>query len=224
MHRLILAALLAFASAALTVPSATAASPASQCPTGGMKVPATDSPATISVTDTAGTDPATVVVTINGPRFTITAPQEATYEVWSAHWCLKSSTKTVSDPYPGTGTGGATLATNAKGKPQDIGYVVVYDVTTTIASTPRPGCFAFDKGEFFGTLYVQATGENPQNPTLGSYFLFYRDSGCTTLSGYGLPSYGLVWDTLTKDALATCQNLGGYSLEKSLEPALFNCG
>ncbi|GAA2167993.1 hypothetical protein FHX52_3854 [Humibacillus xanthopallidus] len=217
----LLTAVLSAVLAAVTVPSATAASAVSQCPTGGVKVSAADSPDTI--TDIGGTASAPVVVTITGPSFTITAPRDASYTVWNAHWCLKSSTKTVSDPYPGTGTGGTTLATNSKGKPQDIGYVVVYDVTTTIGATPRPGCFAFDRGSFFGTLYVQVNGENPQAPTYGTYFLFFRDSACTEASGYGLPSVGLVWEIPGTDTLARCQALGGYRAEKSLEPGLFNC-
>jgi hypothetical protein len=99
-----------------------------------VKVEAEDSPATISVTDTTTNTAVSVVLTITGSDFAITTPDGATYTLSSASWCVKSSLSTT-DPSPGTGLTGSSTSVNKKGVVQDIGYVTLYSVTTTPATT-----------------------------------------------------------------------------------------
>lgn len=130
LQRILLATGIVAALAATTLVAPAAAAPVTQqcSSTGGVKVSADQSPATISVYDTTTDAPVDVVVTITGSAFTITAPNAASYTLDDASWCLKSSIKTA--PATGTGTSGTSGAVNKKGVAQNIGYLMVYDVTT----------------------------------------------------------------------------------------------
>jgi len=116
------------------VPTAGAAPATAQCAesAGSVKVESSASPATVTVTDLLTGNPIDVVVTISGPSFTI-IPLNATAPLANAAWCVKSSTETNA----GTGTSGQTTAVNKHGVLHDIGYVVVYSVSTT----PKAVCW-----------------------------------------------------------------------------------
>lgn len=96
----------------------------SQCAP-GVKVAASASPATVTVPDGGG-QPVEVIITITGSTFTITGDG-----LTDASWCVKSSTKTNS----GTGTSGASTATNKKGVVQAISYVTIYSVSLEAGGT-----------------------------------------------------------------------------------------
>ena len=123
-------ALVVTAGALLLIPAGpTAAKASSECPTGGVKVMAGASPATVTVNDAATGTGVQVVVTITGSSFTI-APVAGTQN--DASWCLKASTRTQT----GIGMSGAnTDILNRIGSPHAIGYLVVYMVSTS----HRPG-------------------------------------------------------------------------------------
>jgi hypothetical protein len=120
-------AALACAAVPFTVAIDHAAATTAQCasPT-GVKVNAGDSPATVIVEDTTMAHPivAPVLVTITGTTFTV-ASTEADVTATVNNWCVKSSTSANF----GTGNSGASTATNKKGVVQDIGYVVLLDVS-----------------------------------------------------------------------------------------------
>jgi hypothetical protein len=116
------------------VPAAGATPASAQCAAqaGSVKVESSASPATVTVTDLLTGDPINVVVTISGPSFTI-VPLNSTAPLANAAWCVKSATETNS----GTGTSGQTTSVNKHGVLHDIGYVVVYSVSTT----PKAVCW-----------------------------------------------------------------------------------
>jgi hypothetical protein len=116
------------------VPTAGAAPASAQCDAqaGSVKVESSASPATVTVTDLLTGDAINVVVTISGPSFTI-VPLNATGPLANAAWCVKSAT----DTNAGTGTSGQSTSVNKHGIVHDIGYVVVYSVSTT----PKSVCW-----------------------------------------------------------------------------------
>jgi hypothetical protein len=126
---MLLTAALIGGSTALVAPAASAGPATAQCPSGGVKVAADASPAAVSVMDSTTAAPVSVVVTITGPTFEISAATDSATPPLDATWCVKSSTKTT-EPSPGTGLTGHSASTNKKGAPQNIGYVVVYSVAT----------------------------------------------------------------------------------------------
>jgi hypothetical protein len=110
----------------MAVPVANADPATEHCPSdGGVKIEASESPATVTVTDTTTGNPVDVVVTITDSTFEIT-PAEGDSTFAGATWCAKSATKASA----GTGTTGSSPSTNKHGIPQDIGYVVLYGVST----------------------------------------------------------------------------------------------
>lgn len=102
----------------LMAPAASASATAVPGCAAGVKVDSDASPATVTVSGTP------VEVTIAGTGFAIT--QAGGGALADATWCLKASTRTQT----GSGTTGTSTITNKKGVPQDIGYLVVYSVST----------------------------------------------------------------------------------------------
>lgn len=91
----------------------------------GVKVDAAASPAVVTVVD-SNNQPVDVTVTITGTTFAIEGA-----DLTDASWCVKSSTQTNS----GTGTTGASTATNKKGVLQAISYVTIYSVSGEVGGT-----------------------------------------------------------------------------------------
>jgi hypothetical protein len=135
-HRWLASVTLAVTAAAVLLLPAGAADAtfAKACPTGGVKVARSASPATVSVTDTRTQSPLSVVVTITGTTFTI-APTDSSVTLATASWCLKA--RNAARIETGTGTSGAATIKNQNGVTKPIAYVVVYSVTST-ATTPPP--------------------------------------------------------------------------------------
>ena len=114
--RIVLAILVIGLGSLLTTGPAAAKAAGAQCPA-GVKVAASDSPATVTVSGTP------VLVTITGTTFTIASADQGT-TLEDANWCLKASTSTQS----GSSTTGTSTITNKKGQAQKISYVVIHDV------------------------------------------------------------------------------------------------
>ena len=153
LRRMLLTAALVAGCTAVVAPAASAGPATSQCPSGGVKVAVDESPATVSVMDSTTAAPVSIVVTITGPTFEISAATDTATPPLDATWCVKSSTK-VTAPSPGTGLTGHSPSTNKKGVAQNIGHVVVYTVTTLPAVT---ACYDNDSDEGNGDLSVVDT-------------------------------------------------------------------
>ncbi len=195
-RRILLALSMVVALTAFAVPVANAGpGTAAQCPTnGGVKVSAADSPATISVTDTATNSGVSVVVTITGSEFAITAPGAATYTLSTASWCVKSALSKT-NPSPGDGLTGISPSIK-KNVAQDIGYVLVYSVTTAVT---RP-CLDSPAG------YRDLLKTGPINVADNAEFHFSSDGSCA-----GAPysvRVSLVSATDMTAAEASCDALG----------------
>lgn len=139
------------------------------CAGGGVKVQAGGSPATVSVTDTSTGGSVSVVVTISGTSFSLAAGSGSA--LTSASWCVKASTKTAA----GTGTTGTSPATNKRGVPQDISYVVVYGVTTQ-ASWLAPQCWAPDPALVPNVTDIRYVG--PPNTLFNAEAYATTDGSC----------------------------------------------
>jgi hypothetical protein len=147
LRRILLATVMVAATTTMAVPAATASPATQHCPAGGVKVEAGDSPTTVSVTDTSTGDPIDVVVTITGSNVTFMSA-DADDTLVSASWCVKSGTKAS----PGTGTSGTSLSANKRGMLHDIGYVTLYNVSTSAPTEMT--CY----DSFLGFHDLQLTG------------------------------------------------------------------
>jgi hypothetical protein len=222
MRRVLLVLAVVAATTVMAVPAG--ADPASaQCPTTdgthtGVRVTLSDTPVTVSVTDTRTGDLGSVVVTFTdgGTRFRLTAPDEQRLVVADASWCVKAA-KGNTSPVVGTGSSGASAASNKKGELLRIDYVTVFSVdlepsVVICLDSTTPGVpDAQPVGPFdsTGNLAVFAStdgtcsGENPVRRTMVSATTV-SDANTTclalgapgvdaTLAGYGYPLPDHLW-------------------------------
>ena len=209
------------ATAAMLLPIQQAAAKATpECAPGGVKVPASSSPATVTVNDTrTGTGlPVVVAITGTGTTFDIT-PVDSDVTLTDASWCLKASTKTQN----GTDTAGTSTIVNGKNVAQRIGYVVVYDVTSAAPSYARSGCFeTATEGRFLVT-----DGTSPQLGTIPPMqsragVIVYADSNCTTQPVF-TTVLAMIWEGSEAAALLVCQGIGGTFVRAQRTPNLYGC-
>ena len=135
LRRILLALAVVTATTAVTLPASSADPASAQCPTdgtnAGVKVALSDTPVTVSVTDTRTGAPKAVVVTFTdaGTRFNLSGPPEPRpYAVDDASWCIKAA-KGNTAPLIGTGATGASPASNKKGELLRIDYVTLYAIS-----------------------------------------------------------------------------------------------
>ena len=117
------------------VPAAEADPASAQCPAtdgtnAGVKVAVSGTPVTASVTDTRTAELIDVVITFTdeGTRFQLSGPDPQGYVVADASWCVKAA-KGNSAPLTGTGTSGASPASNKKSELLRIDNVTLFTVS-----------------------------------------------------------------------------------------------
>ena len=205
------------------VPAADADPASTQCPTtdgtnAGVKVALSDTPVTVSVTDTRTAAPIGVVITFtdDGTRFDLSGPDPRGYVVDDGSWCVKAA-KGNTAPLIGTGASGASPASNKKGELLRIDYVTLFTVSVgprvfVCLNSSTPGApDAEPVGDFdtkgnlavFGSTDGTCSGEQPVRETMVSAgtvedanakCLAAGEPGVdATLASYGYPLPDFLW-------------------------------
>ena len=181
--------------------AAQGATPA-QCPKGGAKISASDTPASVSVVDTRTGDKIPVTVRVTGSTLSI-APIDGSTTLTDAAWCLKAGTRTQT----GSGILGAnTTITNANGVPRNISYVTVYSVTSQGAAFGQ--CWA---GSNDGQITNDVKYIGPENTVGNGAFYASKDGTCT---GDLIFTVEIVTADTQPEAVAICSELippGGWN-------------
>ena len=223
MRRFLLVLAMVTATTVTVVPTANADPAAAQCPTTdgtntGVTVALSDIPVTVSVTDTGTTAPIEVVITFtdDGTRFDLSGPDPQGYVVADGSWCVKAA-KGNTTPLIGTGSSGASPASNKKGELLRIDYVTVYAVSVLpravvcLNSSTSGAADAQQVGEFdtrdnlalFGSTDGTCSQENPVRETMVSASTVEdANAKClalghpgvdATLASYGYPLPDSLW-------------------------------
>ncbi len=210
MRRVLLVLAVVAATTVMAVPAG--ADPASaQCPTTdgshtGVRVTLSDTPVTVSVTDTRTGDLGSVVVTFTdgGTRFRLSAPDGQRLVVADASWCVKAA-KGNTAPLVGTGNRGASPASSKKGELLRIDYVRLFTVDL------EPQLVVCLDSSVAGTPDVEPVGPFD---TANNLALFPSTDG--TCSGESLVRRTMVSATTAGNADATCLALGAPGAEAML--------
>lgn len=210
MRRVLLVLAVVAATTVMAVPAG--ADPASaQCPTTdgshtGVRVTLSDTPVTVSVTDTRTGDLGSVVVTFTdgGTRFRLSAPDGQRLVVADASWCVKAA-KGNTSPVVGTGSSGASAASNKKGDLLRIDHLTLFTVDL------EPLLVVCLDSSTAGTPDAQPIGAFD---TVGNLALFPSTDG--TCSGDLLVRKTMVSATTSADADATCLALGAPGVDATM--------
>jgi hypothetical protein len=212
LRRILLALAVVTATTAVTLPASSADPASALCPTtdgtnAGVKVALSDTPVTVSVTDTRTGASKAVVVTFTdgGTRFTLSGPAEPRpYVVDDASWCIKAA-KGNTAPLIGTGATGASPASNKKGELLRIDYVTVFTVSVA------PGAFVCLNSSTPGAPDAEQVGAWDTKDNLAAW-----GSTDGTCSGEQAGRETMVTAVTVEDANATCLAAGERGVDATL--------